>query len=519
MDAELRADVLVVGGSLGGVAAALTASRMGLRVHLAADRAWVGGQLTSQAVSALDEHPWIEAFGATRSYLALRASIRAYYGRHYPLLPDRDRAYLNPGNGWVSRLCHEPRAALAAIEATMAPERAAGRLTVSTGWRPVAADVAADRVRAVRFAGADGRGRVVHAPYCLDATELGELLPLTGTEYVTGAESHGDTGEPHAPEAADPEDMQACTVCLALDFLPGEDHTIPRPDGYAAFRDAGHLGWTHPDPRTNAPRRYTLFGDPQDPHASSLWRYRRILDRSLFAEGAFPSDITLVNWPQNDYRASALIPVRGPGVDAQAVRAAGNLSLALVHWLQTEAPRPDGGLGWPGLRLRPDVVGTEDGLAMEPYVRESRRIVPVFRVVEQHVGRDCRTDGRAEHFPDSVGIGLYRIDLHPGVHHPTYIDIGCCPFQIPLGALLPARMRNLLPACKNIGTTHITNGAYRLHPVEWNIGEAAGALAAHCLLAGTEPHAVRAGTERLDAFQRLLERMGVPLRWPEARPV
>ena len=51
------------------------------------------------------------------------------------------------------------------------------------------------------------------------------------------------------------------------------------------------------------------------------------------------------------------------------------------------------------------------------------------------------------------------------------------PFQIPLGALLPIRVENLLPACKNLGVTHITNGAYRLHPVEWNTGEAAGMIA------------------------------------------
>jgi len=42
-------------------------------------------------------------------------------------------------------------------------------------------------------------------------------------------------------------------------------------------------------------------------------------------------------------------------------------------------------------------------------------------------------------------------------------------------------MVNLLPACKNLGVTHITNGCYRLHPVEWNIGEAVGALAAFCV--------------------------------------
>ena len=43
------------------------------------------------------------------------------------------------------------------------------------------------------------------------------------------------------------------------------------------------------------------------------------------------------------------------------------------------------------------------------------------------------------------------------------------------------RMENLLPAGKNLGTTHITNGCYRVHPVEWNIGESAGALAASLL--------------------------------------
>ena len=40
---------------------------------------------------------------------------------------------------------------------------------------------------------------------------------------------------------------------------------------------------------------------------------------------------------------------------------------------------------------------------------------------------------------------------------------------------LPVRIGNLIAGGKNLGTTHITNGCYRLHPVEWNIGEAAGA--------------------------------------------
>ncbi|MEZ4658768.1 MAG: FAD-dependent oxidoreductase [Caldilineaceae bacterium] len=153
--------------------------------------------------------------------------------------------------------------------------------------------------------------------------------------------------------------------------------------------------------------------------------------------------------------------------------------------MQTAAPRHDGGYGYPGLRLRGDMMGTSDGLAKYVYVREARRMVTEFIVCEQHVGVEQR--GHligAETFADSVGVGSYRIDLHPSTAPRTYVDISSYPFQVPLGALIPQRMENLLPACKNLGVTHITNGCYRLHPVEWNIGEAAGALAAFCLEKG-----------------------------------
>src|SRR5918999_1995604 len=180
---ELATDVLVVGGGLGGVAAALAASRLGQRVVHTEATNWLGGKLTSQAVPP-DEHGWIESTGCTASYRRLRENIRAYYRRHYPLLP-RARAdeRLNPGMGAVSQLCHEPRVAVAAIEELLAPYRAGRQLEVLLCHRPVAAESDGDLVRAVTLLDEkSGEQVIVGARYVLDATELGDLIAMAGVE-------------------------------------------------------------------------------------------------------------------------------------------------------------------------------------------------------------------------------------------------------------------------------------------------------------------------------------------------
>lgn len=514
-----RCDVLVAGAGLGGCAAALAAAEMGRSVVLTEETAWIGGQITSQGVSAFDEHRYIEQFGCTARYRALREAIRAHYRAYYPLTAAaRAERHLNPGGGRVSRLCHEPRVALAALEGMLAPHISGGRITLLTRHRAIAAETDGDRIRAVRFRDLEeGDELTVAASMVLDATELGDLLPLAGVEYVSGAEARSETGEPHAAERADAENVQAITCCFALDYRPGEEHLIAKPADYEHWRNTQPLSWTYPNPRTLQPVTATLFPDDGS-NRSPLWLYRRILDRERYLPGAIASDISLINWPQNDYWGGNLIDQ--PEEEFQRhVAAAKRVSLSLLYWLQTEAPRPDGGTGYPGLRLRADVMGTRDGFAMYPYIRESRRIRALCTILEQHISPDFHPDGLAEPFPDSVGIGLYRIDLHPSTGGDNYIDVPCAPFRIPLGALIPIRLENLLAANKNIGSTHITNGAYRLHPVEWNIGEAAGALAATCLDQGVLPREVRENSERLAAFQQLLTAQGVELTWPQVVPV
>lgn len=531
---QFKADVVIAGGGLGGCATALASLRNGLSVIMTEETEWIGGQLTQQGVPP-DEHQWIEKYGGTQLYRDLRSAIRRYYRDHYPLTEQaRNQQYLNPGNCAVSRIGHEPRVALAVLNQMFAPYLSSGQFTLLKEHKIITADVERNRVRALQAKCLNtGNTRVLTAPYVVDATELGDLLPITGTEYVTGAESKQETGELHAAKKADPGNQQAFTWCFAMDHVPGTDNLIEKPEQYEFWRDyvpdmspswpGKLLDLTYSNPATLEPRTLGFHptGSPPD-DKFNLWTYRRIIDTNNFTGGLYPGDITVVNWPQNDFLLGNLIDVEEDVLEKHLYEAR-QLSLSLFYWLQTEIPRPDGGQGWPGLRLRGDIMGTETGLAKYPYVRESRRIKAVFTVLEEHVGRKNRAmvtgadpaSVEAAEFFDSVGLGYYRIDLHPSTRGNNYIDFESLPFQIPLGALIPKRMENLLPANKNIGTTHITNGCYRLHPVEWNIGESVGMLVAYALEKNVKPREVRANTELLKEFQQLIQSQGIETRWPK----
>jgi hypothetical protein len=504
-------DVAVIGGSLGGVAAALAACEAGRTVVLTEATDWIGGQVTSQGVTPLDEHEHIERFGGTARYAAFRERARAHYRAAYGA-PERmpDGAPLNPGNGWVSRLCFEPRVALAVLEGMLAPHRDAGQLTVLLGHAPVAAEMHGDAVRSVRLRGPDGDPVDVVAPLVLDATDTGELLPLTGTAFVTGAESRDDTGEPHARSGPpDPRAVQSFTVPLAVAFVPGARRVVPRPPGYERLRDAQPFTLA-----LDGGRRRHRMRVPGPAGELPFWTYRRVVDAALLGR---PHDLALINWAGNDDRDGNLLA--GTEERERALAEARQLSLAFLHWLQTECPRDPGdgdpeapARGYPELQPAPDVLGTPHALAKAPYVRESRRLLALERVAEQDIARDARPAARA--WPSSVAIGWYPIDLHPCVGHPEVsLYAPTHPFQLPLGALVPRRTRNLLAACKNVGTTHVANGATRLQPVEWAVGEAAGTLAAFCLDHGLAPREVWASRARTRALQRRLLERGAPIAW------
>jgi hypothetical protein len=103
----------------------------------------------------------------------------------------------------VSRLCHDPRVAVAVLHQMMVPHQLSGRLFVLQPHRPLAAWTQGDQVTGVVVRGLEsGRDSLIEAPFFIDATPYGDLLDLAGVEHVVGAESRSETGEPPCLRAA-----------------------------------------------------------------------------------------------------------------------------------------------------------------------------------------------------------------------------------------------------------------------------------------------------------------------------
>ena len=510
---ELRCDMLIAGAGAGGFAAALRAAERGHTVCLTEETDWIGGQITAGGVSALDENRFIEFAGGTRSYYAMREGIREHYRAHYPLTPAaREREDLNPGSCYVSPLCFEPKAGLAVLEEMLAPHLDKIQLLLRTVvFSLEVSDGAITSALAYRF-DEDEVVRIVPR-FVLDATETGELLPLADIPYVVGSEARADTGEPHAAVEANPACVQSFTYPFAIDVHREENNRIPKPPEYEKFRDGQPFSFRlfyQTDFGWRGYFQYRMFGeDPPIPNNQSpgpFFTWRRLLAAKNFEGPDAPGELALINWPRQDYKTESILD-RTPFDQARILQQAKRVSLAFLHWLQTDLPRDDGeGRGYPELRLRKDVMGTPDGLSKTPYFRESRRIVPSSgRVVEQDIVAEYQPGVRARRFHDSVGTAFYMVDIHPCGTNERGRMMMPKPFQIPMSALVPQSVTNLLAAGKNIGVTHLTNGAFRLHPVEWNVGEAAATIASLTLREGHAPLPA--------AVQRELVAAGVPLVW------
>lgn len=526
---HIECDILIVGGGMGGVSAALSALRTADELSFSSEKKplvilteetdWLGGQMTSQGVSALDENHLVEISGAARSYQQFRNDIRARYKRDFKLVEwAAAEPWLNPGDCWVSWLAFEPKFAVDEIEKLLSPYEKRQQLAIKLRTKAIYANVeendttsTSSQTKVTSIVIYDFERKTcteIRAKIVIDATELGDLLPMAGMQYRSGAESKDETGEAHAPEKARPENVQDFTYPFVIEHRPGTKNVIAKPPHYDEFNAAGKFSL----------EGYPMFtcklsGEGEDLRIEKLpfWEYRRLISSKLFESDEYPFDVAMINWNSNDLRMQNIIDVDA-NTQAERLALGKALSLGFLYWLQTEAPRDDGGFGYPEFYLRTDVLGSKDGLSKYPYIRESRRIVGQHTIVEEEIVVATNPGARARLFSDSVGIGRYPVDIHgeqdvPGAAQHTK------PFQIPLGALIPKDATNLLPACKNIATTHVTNGSYRLHPIEWSIGEAQGTLAVLSLKNNIAPSQFAGSKDRVRILQEELIDRGVPLFW------
>lgn len=529
--ARVDAQAAVVGASLGGVMAAWQLCRAGVKTVLTSEFPWIGGQMTSQAVPP-DEHRYIESFGASASYMAFRKAVRAHYKAQDRFVDNTAMTEgCNPGDGWVSRLCFEPAVAERYFRDLLQPYVDSGALILLEAVRPAAALRNDRTIVSVTLQGV--RNRIgcteVRADYFLDATDTGSLLALADLPYRLGKESRSEFDEPQAPEHADSCDQQPVTFVCALRWQTTPVTPVPRPPeydfwrahilpnyNYPLFSDhiPGHEGFS--TVRLPFFSAAAMAGEPRDP-TLDLWRYRRIIAAHNW-QGETVTDVSLINWAQNDYAFHPLLDgeVRSEREVAEAAKA---LTRCFVHWLQTEAPREcigEQGYGFPELALVEGLLGTSDGFAQQVYVRESRRIVGLQTLSQRDIllYENDTDDWHPATCCNSVGIGLYNMDIHPTCVSGMGSNAVVRPFELPLGIFIPADVDNLLPACKNIGVTHLVNAATRVHPIEWLIGEVAGLLAAHSLVTGAAPAGIYESAALTTQFQSFVQEQGVPVHWP-----
>lgn len=441
-------DVLVVGGGCAGAAAGIQAARSGASTLVCEETPWLGGMITAAGVSAFDGNEGALGGGIFR---ALRDFLEAHYGGREAVR-----------TGWVSNTCFEPDLGARWFRDTLAASGA----QVVHGARLKEVLRTGNAIVGATFETGDGLLEV-RAKVTIEATEYGDVLDLGQVPYRLGRESREQTGEPHAPDAPDLE-IQDLTMVATLRRVAGKATPVPLPAGF----DVGRFDCST-----------SQICSVQD---AAWWNHKLHDWDSFLTYSLLPNGLFMLNWPfhSNDYPAQGLFGSQQER--AETIRRAKERTLAYVHYMQHHLGHPEWGLA-------EGVYPTADHLPLLPYVRESRRVVPVRWMVEQDV---VPKDGSKHNVirADGVAVGDYYLDHHHDKdHRPPGERLGenypaNAPFQISWSAMLPQGIEGLIAAEKCIGVTHIVNGCSRLQPVAVAIGQAAGEAAAQAAKGNTALH-------------------------------
>lgn len=517
-------DVVVVGGGAGGVAAAIQAARMGAKVAIVEEFGWLGGQMTSAAVSTMDDNNRTR-FGI---YYELMRRARDYYARY--------GKSISTGLWTGSGLCFEPVVGQRLIY-DMLRESGVKDEDIYLNSRASSAAVEGGRVTAATFLRDHLFPFTLTARVFIEATECGDFMPLTGARYRAG-----NRVSPNLNLDAQVQDItQVAVVRKMAGGVPPALTVSPAPGDYdkwvGKFRGIVTLGGStvgaaKARPPYNVPSHNAYRGLPDTESPLPYNSGKRETWGNITRTG--------INWA-NDYPGMN----DGSGLTVRYLedrlyrreqnRAAMMRTLQFIYYYQTELKQSDwtvdvsqgfdanGGWNaalwqtWEQARPYADVLSQ---FPPQPYVREGRRVLGLYTLRNDDVKRVKKLGRALKNFPTSVALGEYQVDLH-GARANEYLerelgeDYSKFPttwvgsegvYQIPFECLIPESVDGLVAVEKNISVSRMVNGTIRLQPVSMHTGQAGGAIAALAARGGVQPRQVRPADVQsalLDAGSRL----------------
>ena len=461
--------VLVWGGGTGGVAAALQAARSGANTLLLTPGRWLGGMVSTAGVCCPDGNelaPWQTGLWG--------AFLRALYQAEPEGLDQN----------WVSCFGYRPTTAERILQNWV---EALPNLQWWSECQLLDVECSGSSVQAVLIQ----RCGDVHHIGCdvvVDGSDRGDLLPLVETPFRFGWEAQELWGEPSAPSEK---------------RLNTEDFFRDQPVQSPTWVVMGQLQSDRVEPHAVS----NIDSDDQPvltaPFELACEAFG--LQRTI-TYGRLPGGQVMLNWPLhgNDWHRGLERAFSGdPQQEAE-------LFLEMqAHSLQFAEVLSEASDGWLTLGHGfPQESGSPaPWLAAMPYWREGRRMIGLQTVIEQELLPQTTGPSIAA-LPlndagevASIAVGNYANDHHyPGSDWPL-APKSCrwggrwtgTPFCIPYQALVSADVVNLLAADKGFSTSHMANGATRLQPLIFNVGQAAGAAAAlsirlRCPLASLPVH-------------------------------
>ncbi|MBK8279749.1 MAG: FAD-dependent oxidoreductase [Saprospiraceae bacterium] len=451
-------EVLVIGGSASGIAAAISSARLQVSTILIEQGPWLGGMLTAAGVSATDGNYKLPS----GFWGEFRDSLVAHYGSEEKLQ-----------TGWVSKTLFEPSVGneifqqLAKKEKSLSLYFHTNLLSLAptqNGWTA--------KVRT------EHGEKQIKAKIVIDATELGDVVKLAGIEYSVGMDPQDKYHESIAPVKAN-EVIQDMTYVLILEDY-GKPVIIDPPAGYDAA---------------------VFYCSSQSLLCTGAKTMKRTLwpPDKLITYGALPNNKFMINWPinGNDYYSNT-VDLTETERQAQYEKAKIK-SLQFLYYLQTE-------LGFSNLSLAENEFPTADHMPLIPYHRESRRIKGLVTLTVNDIAKPF--EQKDPLYRTGIAVGDYPIDHHHAAHPdadqlPELHFFPVPSYTVPLGVLLPQKVKNFIVAEKSISVSNIVNGTTRLQPVVLQIGQAAGSLAALAVQSNTTPEHISVRT-----LQRLLLEQG-----------